>query len=307
MKSFDVILLGAGAAGLMAAIEAGRRGHSVLVLEKAAKPAEKIRISGGGRCNFTNLHCAPANFLSQNPRFCVSALKRYTQRDVIARVEAAGIAWHEKTLGQLFCDGSSQQIIDMLLDEESTSLAELEEHHARGVAHGRRNPLAQPRAQRRPLADEGLVRHLDIPVTGGQQPHGGELVSDGGNLRTFVDVELIQNIVAKIARIPPKNVSASDRDVLRNIERDLKLVIFGQDRAIGALAAAADPADDPLEPCSRSHGFRVRPPYQTSPIASAPSVSLATSTAPASSSRRTTVAFSAITCSSYGFAPQVVR
>src|SRR3546814_959042 len=84
-------------------------------LEKSARPAEKIRISGGGRCNFTNLHCSPANFLSQNPRFCVSALKRYTQQDFIARVDAAGIAWHEKTLGQLFCDGASQQIIDMLL------------------------------------------------------------------------------------------------------------------------------------------------------------------------------------------------
>ena len=117
MQHFDVIILGAGAAGLMAAIEAGRRGRRVLVLEKAAKPAEKIRISGGGRCNFTNLHCAPANFLSQNPRFCVSALKRYTQRDFIARIEAHGIAWHEKTLGQLFCDGASQQIIDMLLGD----------------------------------------------------------------------------------------------------------------------------------------------------------------------------------------------
>jgi hypothetical protein len=117
LPSFDVIILGAGAAGLMAAIEAGRRGRSVLLLEKAAKPAEKIRISGGGRCNFTNLHCAPANYLSNNPRFCVSALKRYTQRDFIARVEAAGIAWHEKTLGQLFCDGSSRQIIDMLLGD----------------------------------------------------------------------------------------------------------------------------------------------------------------------------------------------
>ena len=115
MRSFDVIILGAGAAGLMAAIEAGKRGRSVLVLEKSAKPAEKVRISGGGRCNFTNLHCTPASFLSQNPRFCVSALKRYTQRDFLALVEAHGIAWHEKTLGQLFCDGSSQQIIDLLL------------------------------------------------------------------------------------------------------------------------------------------------------------------------------------------------
>lgn len=117
MRHFDVIILGAGAAGLMAAIAAGRRGRSVLVLEQARKPAQKIRISGGGRCNFTNLHCGPQNFLSQNPRFCVSALKRYTQRDFIALVEAHNIAYHEKTLGQLFCDGSSQQIIEMLLGE----------------------------------------------------------------------------------------------------------------------------------------------------------------------------------------------
>ncbi|WP_422369555.1 NAD(P)/FAD-dependent oxidoreductase [Pelagibius sp.] len=117
MRHFDVIILGAGAAGLMAAIAAGRRGRSVLVLEQAHKPAQKIRISGGGRCNFTNLHCGPQNFLSENPRFCVSALKRYTQRDFIALVEAHNIAYHEKTLGQLFCDGSSQQIIEMLLGE----------------------------------------------------------------------------------------------------------------------------------------------------------------------------------------------
>ncbi|GAB4393312.1 MAG: NAD(P)/FAD-dependent oxidoreductase [Kiloniellaceae bacterium] len=125
MRSFDVIVLGAGAAGLMAAIEAGARGRSVLVLEKAKKPAEKIRISGGGRCNFTNLHCGPANYLSENPRFCVSALKRYTQQDFLARVEKAGIAWHEKTLGQLFCDGSSQQIIDLLLDDCAAAGVEL--------------------------------------------------------------------------------------------------------------------------------------------------------------------------------------
>jgi predicted Rossmann fold flavoprotein len=125
VPSFDVIILGAGAAGLMAAIEAGRRGRSVLLLEKSAKPAEKIRISGGGRCNFTNLHCGPANFLSNNPRFCVSALKRYTQRDFLARVEAAGIAWHEKTLGQLFCDGSSQQVIDLLLGDARDAGVEL--------------------------------------------------------------------------------------------------------------------------------------------------------------------------------------
>lgn len=113
----DVLVLGAGAAGLMCAIEAGRRGRRVVVLDQASKPAEKIRISGGGRCNFTNRHTTPANFLSNNPRFCVSALRRYTPQDFIRLVDAHGIAWHEKTLGQLFCDRSAQQVIDMLLAE----------------------------------------------------------------------------------------------------------------------------------------------------------------------------------------------
>jgi predicted Rossmann fold flavoprotein len=117
LNSYDVIILGAGAAGLMCAGVAGQRGRSVLVLEQARHVGEKIRISGGGRCNFTNLHTGPANFLSDNPRFCNSALSGYTQRDFIALVERYGIAWHEKTRGQLFCDGSSRQIIDLLLEE----------------------------------------------------------------------------------------------------------------------------------------------------------------------------------------------
>ena len=112
---WDAIILGAGAAGMMAAIEAGRRGRRVLVIDHAASAGEKIRISGGGRCNFTNLGIAPERFLSQNPRFALSALKRFTQWDFIARMDAAGIAWHEKTLGQLFCDGSAAQVVQMLL------------------------------------------------------------------------------------------------------------------------------------------------------------------------------------------------
>ncbi len=112
---WDVIVLGAGAAGLMAAIEAARRGRRVLVLDHARAAGEKIRISGGGRCNFTNRDIAPERFLSANPRFALSALRRFTQNDFIARVNRAGIAWHEKTLGQLFCDGSARQIVDLLL------------------------------------------------------------------------------------------------------------------------------------------------------------------------------------------------
>lgn len=115
--SYDAVILGGGAAGLMCAIEAGKRGRKTLVLDHASKIADKIRISGGGRCNFTNLNSAPDKFLSQNPHFCTSALKRYTQNDFIDLVKSHGIAYHEKTLGQLFCDNSAQDIIKMLLDE----------------------------------------------------------------------------------------------------------------------------------------------------------------------------------------------
>jgi predicted Rossmann fold flavoprotein len=117
LNSYDVIILGAGAAGLMCAGVAGQRGRSVLTLEQARAPGEKIRISGGGRCNFTNLHTSPANFLSENPQFCKSALKGFTQQDFVALVEKYHIRYHEKTRGQLFCDDSAQQIIDMLLSE----------------------------------------------------------------------------------------------------------------------------------------------------------------------------------------------
>ena len=115
--SYDAIVLGAGAAGLFCAARAAQRGRRVLVLEKSEKPGKKILISGGGRCNFTNIGAGPANYLSANPHFAKSALARYTPQDFIDLVESYGIAWHEKTLGQLFCDGSAQQIVDMLLAE----------------------------------------------------------------------------------------------------------------------------------------------------------------------------------------------
>ena len=115
--SYDAIILGAGAAGLMCAARAGQRGKRVLVLEKADRPGKKILISGGGRCNFTNIGAGPANYLSANPHFAKSALARYTARDFLELVESHDIAWHEKTLGQLFCDGSAKQIVAMLLAE----------------------------------------------------------------------------------------------------------------------------------------------------------------------------------------------
>ena len=121
----DVIIIGGGAAGLFCAIEAGRRGRSVLVLEHAERVGKKIAISGGGRCNFTNTHTTPQNFLSANPHFAKSALARYTPADFVERVERHGIRYHEKKLGQLFCDESSRQIIQMLVDECTTAGVEI--------------------------------------------------------------------------------------------------------------------------------------------------------------------------------------
>jgi len=117
MHKFDLLVLGAGAAGLLCAIEAGKRGRRVAVLERADRIGKKILISGGGRCNFTNLHCQPENFISANEHFAKSALARYTPADFIALVEKHRIPYHEKTLGQLFCDRSAQDIIDLLESE----------------------------------------------------------------------------------------------------------------------------------------------------------------------------------------------
>ena len=125
-RKFDVVVLGAGAAGMMCAIRAGGRGRSVLVVDHAKAPGEKIRISGGGRCNFTNIHASAKNYLSANPHFAKSALARYTPRDFVDLVERHGIAWHEKTLGQLFCDESAKDIIRMLLAELRAAGAELQ-------------------------------------------------------------------------------------------------------------------------------------------------------------------------------------
>ena len=118
---YDAIVLGAGAAGMMAALTAGRRGRRVLLVDHATRPGAKILISGGGRCNFTNIHTAPDRYLSANPHFARSALARYTPADFIALIDAHGIAWHEKTLGQLFCDGPARQVVDMLAGECSVA------------------------------------------------------------------------------------------------------------------------------------------------------------------------------------------
>jgi predicted Rossmann fold flavoprotein len=132
MQNFDVIILGAGAAGLFAAISAGQRGRRVLLLDHAEEAGKKILISGGGRCNFTNLGCVPERFLSANRHFARSALARYTQHDFIALVRKHRIAFHEKTLGQLFCDGSARQIVAMLLAEAAAAEVELRLGHRIG-------------------------------------------------------------------------------------------------------------------------------------------------------------------------------
>ncbi|MES2491739.1 MAG: aminoacetone oxidase family FAD-binding enzyme [Pseudomonadota bacterium] len=133
---YDAIIIGAGAAGLFCAGLAGQRGRRVLLLDHAGQVGQKILISGGGRCNFTNLGTAPDRYLSQNPHFAKSALSRYTPRDFIALVERRGIAWHEKTLGQLFCDGSARQIVTLLLDECAAGGVTLGLGHPATVEHG---------------------------------------------------------------------------------------------------------------------------------------------------------------------------
>ena len=120
-KQYDVIIIGAGAAGMMSAIEAGKRGRKVLLIDHAKKIGEKIRISGGGRCNFTNIYTQPSKFISKNPKFVISALNQYTQHNFIDLIKKHNIKFHEKKLGQLFCDESAQQIIDMLLLECETA------------------------------------------------------------------------------------------------------------------------------------------------------------------------------------------
>ena len=161
MDQFDVVVIGAGAAGMMCAVEAARRGRRVLVLDHARAPGEKIRISGGGRCNFTNLHTAPDRFISRNPAFCISALSRFRPGDIIALIESHGVAWHEKTLGQLFCDGSATQVVDLFKAEMAR--------------HGAALRLATP-VRRIERAAEGFRLELD----GGQVTCASLVIATGG-------------------------------------------------------------------------------------------------------------------------------
>ncbi len=156
VSEYDAIVLGAGAAGLMCAAVAGQRGRRVLLVDHVGEPGRKILISGGGRCNFTNLHAGPENFLSANPHFATSALRRYRPADFIALVDRYRIAWHEKTLGQLFCDGSARAIVAMLLEECRLGRVELSLGEAAvDVEHGQQGFRLRVGARR--LSSPALV------------------------------------------------------------------------------------------------------------------------------------------------------
>jgi predicted Rossmann fold flavoprotein len=172
-SSFDVIILGAGAAGLMCAMTAGARGRRVLLLEHADEAGKKILISGGGRCNFTNLNCAPESFLSCNPHFCKSALARYTQHDFIALIDRHRIAWHEKTLGQLFCDGSARAVVALRLSHRITGVSHVGEFRVSTDRGGfaalalvlATGGLSIPKMGATGLAHE-VARRFGLPLTG---------------------------------------------------------------------------------------------------------------------------------------------
>ena len=167
MSRYDVLIIGAGAAGLMCAIRAGQRGRRVLLIDHAEEPGKKILISGGGRCNFTNRDVRPDRFLSANPHFARSALARYTARDFLALIEKHRIAWHEKTLGQLFCDGSARQVVAMLLAEAEAAGVELAvDTRVTDVSRGTEFAIATSRG---PVEAESLVLAaggLSIPKMG---------------------------------------------------------------------------------------------------------------------------------------------
>jgi predicted Rossmann fold flavoprotein len=183
VRSADVVILGAGAAGLMCAMTAAARGRDVLVLDRSNKAGKKILMSGGGRCNFTNMYAEPANFASRNPHFCKSALARYTPWDFIAMVAEHGVPYHEKKLGQLFCDNSSKDILGMLLDECRRAGAEVRTGVATDAVAARDGRFELSTGLG-PLSAQSLVvatGGLSIPTLGGATGFGYELARQFGH------------------------------------------------------------------------------------------------------------------------------
>ncbi len=219
----DVLVLGAGAAGLMCAMRAARRGRKVLVLERSNKPGKKILMSGGGRCNFTNLYVEPSRFLSANPHFCKSALSRYTQWDFIDLVQGHKIAYHEKSQGQLFCDDSSRLILDMLLDECRLAgvqiLTNCETHSVR------RNEGFELKTAAGPISAQSLVvatGGLSIPKLGGSgfgyqlaRQFGLSVLPTRAGLVPFTFTDSMHEITSRLSGLALE-VAASTPDISFN-------------------------------------------------------------------------------------------
>ena len=221
MFKFDVIILGAGAAGLMCAISAGRRGRRVLLLDHAAEAGAKILISGGGRCNFTNTECVPERFLSDNPHFSRSALSRYRPADFVALVQKHGIAFHEKTLGQLFCDGSARQIVAMLLAESAAVGVDLRLRH-------RVNAVSRPDAFR-VETDQGAFEAGSLVLA-----TGGLSIPKMGS--TGLTYELARQFGLRLTRIRPGLVPLTFGDDLLALMRPLSGVSLECVASIGKRA-----------------------------------------------------------------------
>ena len=251
MTEVDVLILGAGAAGLMAAIEAGRRHRRVLVLDLADRAGKKILISGGGRCNFTNIHTRPENFLSANPHFAKSALARYTPQDFIALVEKHGIPYHEKTLGQLFCDRSAHDILNMLLREcaEANASIQLSTNVLSVTQQSAGNDTARSgfqvetnqgtiRTQSLIVATGGLsipkmgatsfgydlARQFNHPITE-TRPGLVPLVFNPQDQSDWCDLAGISaEVVATVTATPSKGKSAAKSKAARNVFREKMLI-----------------------------------------------------------------------------------
>lgn len=207
MQQFDVVIVGAGASGLMCAATAGYRGRSVLVIEHTLKIGRKILMSGGGRCNFTNIHCGPDNFLSQNPHFCKSALGRYQPQDFIELVERHGVEYHEKTLGQLFCDESSKEILRVLLTEADWAGVSIQTETTVDA-------LAHPGDSFVLKTSQGEIKAESVVIA-----TGGLSIPNGGATSFAYDIatQFGMNILPRSAALVPFTLQPKDKEVLQEL------------------------------------------------------------------------------------------